>query len=104
MRPPPSSPHQSEDTANLVEVLDQGHSVIVVRTESQQVAAAATSVLDKAVPATPSAPARKLGMSTRDREGIAIIDVVGRVTVGEGNTMLREIVTTLIAQGTIASS
>jgi len=43
-------------------------------------------------------------MSTRDREGIAIIDVVGRVTVGEGNTMLREIVTTLIAQGTIASS
>ena len=96
--PEPAS-HQSEDAATLVEVLKQGHSVIVVRTESQQVAGAATSVLDSAAPAAPSTPARKLRMTTRDVDGIAIIDVVGRVTLGEGNTMLREVVTTLVDKG-----
>ena len=29
-------------------------------------------------------------MTTREIDGIAIIDVVGRVTFGEGNTMLRQ--------------
>jgi anti-sigma B factor antagonist len=96
--PEPAS-HQSEDAATLVEVLKQGHSVIVVRTESQQVAGAATSVLDSAAPAAPSTPARKLRMTTRDADGIAIIDVVGRVTLGEGNTMLRKVVTTLVDKG-----
>ena len=38
-------------------------------------------------------------MTTRDVDGIAIIDVVGRVTLGEGNTMLREVVTTLVDKG-----
>jgi anti-sigma B factor antagonist len=97
--PEPTAPYQSEDAATLVEVLKQGRSVIVVRTESQQVAAAATSVLDSSAPAAPSAPARKLRMNTRDIEGIAIIDVIGRVTLGEGNTMLRQVVTTLVDQG-----
>lgn len=97
--PEPTAPHQSEDAATLVEVLKQGRSVIVVRTESPQVAAAATSVLDSGAPAAPSAPARKLRMTTRDIEGIAIIDVIGRVTLGEGNTMLRQVVTTLVDQG-----
>lgn len=97
--PEPTAPHQSEDAASLVEVLKQGRSVIVVRTESPQVAAAATSVLDSGAPAAPSAPARKLRMTTRDIEGIAIIDVIGRVTLGEGNTMLRQVVTTLVDQG-----
>jgi anti-sigma B factor antagonist len=97
--PEPTAAHQSEDAATLVEVLKQGHSVIVVRTESQQVATAATSVLDSATPAAPSTPPRKLRMTTREVQGIAIIDVVGRVTLGEGNTMLREVVTTLVDKG-----
>ena len=54
---PQAASHQSEDATTLVEVLKQGRSVIVVRTESQQVAAAATSVLDSAAPAAaPSEP------------------------------------------------
>ena len=97
--PEPTAQHQSEDAATLVEVLKQGRSVIVVRTESQQVAAAATSVLDSAAPAAPSTPTRKLRMTTRDADGIKIIDVVGRVTLGEGNTMLRQCVTTLVDSG-----
>ena len=96
---PQAASHQSEDAATLVEVLNQGRSVIVVRTESQQVAAAATSVLDSAAPAAPSEPAKKLRMTTREIEGVAIIDVVGRVTLGEGNTMLRQVVTTLVDKG-----
>jgi anti-anti-sigma factor len=97
--PEPTAQHQSEDAATLVEVLKQGRSVIVVRTESQQVAAAATSVLDSAAPAAPSTPTRKLRMTTRDADGIKIIDVVGRVTLGEGNMMLRQCVTTLVDSG-----
>jgi anti-sigma B factor antagonist len=38
-------------------------------------------------------------MTTRDADGIKIIDVVGRVTLGEGNTMLRQCVTTLVDSG-----
>ena len=38
-------------------------------------------------------------MTTREVEGIAIIDVVGRITLGEGNAMLREVVTTLVDKG-----
>ena len=99
--PMPAAAHQSEEAAVLVEVLKQGRSVIVVRTESQQVAAAATSILDAAAPAgaAPTTAPRKLRMTTRDAGGIAIIDVVGRVTLGEGNTMLRQVVTTLIDKG-----
>ena len=97
--PEPTAAHKSEDAATLVEVLNQGRSVVVVRTESQQVAAAATSVLDSAAPSAPSAPARKLRITTRDLEGIAVIDVVGRVTLGEGNTMLRQTITTLVDKG-----
>ena len=97
---PHAASPQSDDAATLVEVLNQGRSVIVVRTESQQVATAATSVLDSATPAAaPTTQTRKLRMTTRDVEGIAIIDVVGRVTLGEGNTMLREVITTLIDKG-----
>jgi len=96
--PPPTPAHQSEDAATLVEVLNHGKSVIVVRSESRDAAAAATSVLDVAAPA-PAAPSRKLQMTTRDLGGVAVIDVVGRVTLGEGNTMLRQVVTTLIDNG-----
>ncbi|MGH9745167.1 MAG: STAS domain-containing protein [Candidatus Acidiferrales bacterium] len=97
--PEPTAAHRSEDAATLVEVLKQGHSVIVVRTESPQVATAATAVLDSAAAAAPSTPSKKLRMSTREIDGIAIIDVVGRITIGEGNIMLRQVVTTLMDKG-----
>jgi hypothetical protein len=81
--PTPSSAETSEDAATLIEVLKQGRSVVVVRTESQQVAAAACSVLDTSAPAAPGGAAKKLRMNTREVDGITIIDVVGRVTLGE---------------------
>lgn len=97
--PEPTAAEKSEDAAVLIEVLKQGRSVIVVRTESQEVAAAACSVLDSAAPAVPSGLSRKLRMTPRQVDEITVIDVVGRVTLGEGNVMLREIVTTLVTQG-----
>ncbi|MGA9145464.1 MAG: STAS domain-containing protein, partial [Candidatus Acidiferrales bacterium] len=97
--PDPAASEKSEDAATLIEVLKQGRSVIVVRTESQQVAAAACSVLDSSAPTAPGIPAKKLRMTTREIDGVTIIDVVGRVTLGEGNVMLREIITTLVTQG-----
>jgi anti-sigma B factor antagonist len=89
----------SEDVAILVDILKQGRSVIVVRTESQQVAAAACSVLDHVGPAAQASTSKKLRIKTRQVERIAVIDVSGRVTLGEGNVLLRETVATLLSKG-----
>jgi anti-sigma B factor antagonist len=88
-----------EDAANLVEVLKQGRSVIVVRTDSQQVAAAACSVLDRVGLTVQPSTSKKLRITTRQVERISVIDVSGRVTVGEGNVLLRETVATLLDKG-----
>ena len=37
--------------------------------------------------------------STRSAEGVTIVDVSGRITVGEGNVMLRDVIRGLIEQG-----
>ena len=89
----------SEDAAVLVGVLKQGRSVIVVRTESHQIAAAACSVLDRVGPAAQASASKKIRITTRQVEGIAVIDVSGRIVLGEGNVALREAVTALLSEG-----
>jgi len=37
--------------------------------------------------------------STRQVDGVAIVDLSGRITLGEGSTMLRDIVRDMIAKG-----
>jgi len=89
----------SEDVATLLEVLKRGHSVIVVRTESPKVAAAACSVLDREGPVAQATAPKKLRITTRQVEGISVIDISGRVVLGEGNVLLRETVTELVNKG-----
>lgn len=96
---PTAGEKSSEDAAILVNVLKQGRSVIVVRTESQQVAAAACSVLDLVGPAAQAPTSKKLRITTRQVEGISVIDVSGRIVLGEGNVALRETVTDLLSKG-----
>ncbi len=89
----------SEDAAFFREVLKEGRSLVVVRTESQDIATTACSVLDRlALGMQGSAPV-KMKTVTRQVEQVVVVEVSGRITLGEGNVMLREIVGDLAAKG-----
>jgi anti-sigma B factor antagonist len=44
-------------------------------------------------------PARRMQAATRELGEITIVDIKGRITIGEGNVMLREIVVGLLEKG-----
>jgi anti-sigma B factor antagonist len=93
--------HVPEDAALFIEVLKQGRSLIVVRTEFHDVARAACDVLDRLSLAMPGAPstAQKMQAGVRRTEGVSIVDLAGRITFGEGTQKLRETVKGLLDEG-----
>lgn len=96
---PSTDPKSAEDAAFFREVLKEGRSLVVVRTESQEVATTACAILDRlALGMQGSAPV-KMKTVTRQVGRVMILDVSGRITLGEGNVMLREIVNDLAAKG-----
>ncbi|MGB7726882.1 MAG: STAS domain-containing protein [Candidatus Acidiferrum sp.] len=90
---------QSEDAEFFRGALKEGRSLIVVRTESKDVATAASRVLDSL--AIGKQPATKSGSEIVIRENgeISIIDARGRIAFGEGVTKLREAAANLSASG-----
>ncbi len=98
--PKPTTPEKcSEDVAFFREVLKEGRSLIVVRTESQDLATAACGVLDRMGLCMQNQPPVKMHSTTRHIGDIAVLDISGRITLGEGNVMLREIVRELADKG-----
>src|SRR5208283_3947596 len=97
---PASSEKSGEEGAHLLEVLKQGRSVIVIRTEFREVAAAAGGVLDRMGLGMQAPTMTKSQTSTRQDGDVAIIDAKGRIAFGEGTTKLRETITGLVASGT----
>lgn len=89
----------SEDVAFFREVLKAGRSLIVVRTDSRETANIACGILDRLGLGIQGHTPTKMQTSTRQVEDITIIDVSGRITVGEGNVMLRETVLGLLDKG-----
>jgi len=89
----------SEDVAFFREVLKEGRSLIVVRTESQQLATSACEVLDRLGMGMQNRTPDKMQTSTRHIGDVAVLDISGRITLGEGNVMLREIVRELADKG-----
>jgi len=96
---PTAEAHAAEDTEFFREVLKQGHSLIVVRTESHETAQAACDVLDRLGPAKPAGGLGKCLLTSREAGGVTILDVEGRITLGEGNIKLREAIGSLQAKG-----
>jgi anti-sigma B factor antagonist len=90
----------SEEAAFFREVLKEGRSLIVVRTESQADAAAACAILDQLGLSMEGrrTPAR-MQTSSRQVGDTLVLTVSGRITLGEGNVMLREIVGELADKG-----
>jgi anti-sigma B factor antagonist len=96
---PATGEKSSEQVAFFREVLKEGRSLIVVETESKEIASTAVAILDRlGIGMTGSTPA-KMQIATRQVDGVTVIDVSGRITVGEGNVVLREIVRDLAEKG-----
>jgi len=89
----------SEDAAFFREVLKEGRSLIVVRTESQEIATSACAILDRLGLGMQGKTPVKMQTGTRQIGDVIVLDISGRITLGEGNVMLREIVRDLADQG-----
>jgi anti-sigma B factor antagonist len=89
----------SEDASFFRDVLKEGRSLIIVRTESQEVMRVACGILDRLGIGITGDSVVKAQTSTRNVEGNAVVDVVGRITMGEGNVMLREVVREMLDSG-----
>jgi anti-sigma B factor antagonist len=89
----------SEDAVFFREVLKEGRSLIVVRTESQETVKAACGILDQLGLGIQGRSPAKMQTATRQVADITIVDVVGRITLGEGNVMLREMVREMLEKG-----
>jgi anti-sigma B factor antagonist len=89
----------SEDVSFFRDVLSQRRSLVVVRTESTDQAASVCAILDRLGLGIHGKTPVRMETETRHVEDVAILDVRGRITVGEGNLMLREVVRQLVDTG-----
>ena len=96
---PTTAEKSSEDVAFFREVLKEGRSLIVVRTESQELATSACAVLDRLGLGMRGKTPVKMQTATRQVGEVTVLDISGRITLGEGNVILREIVRDLADKG-----
>ena len=97
--PKPATEKSSEDVAFFREVLKEGRSLIVVRTESQELATSACAILDRLGLGMQGSTPVKMRTTVRPVGAVTVVDISGRITLGEGNVMLREIVKDLADKG-----
>jgi anti-sigma B factor antagonist len=97
---PTSENKCAEDVGFFREVLKEGRSLIVVRTESPETATSACAILDRMGIGMPGKTPLKMQATSRQVGDATVIDISGRITVGEGNITLREIVRDLTDKGT----
>jgi anti-sigma B factor antagonist len=89
----------ADDAAFFRDVLSGGRSLVVVRTENQETARTASEVLDHLGIAIKGPTPVPMQTSTRHVSGIGIVNVGGRITVGEGAMLLRTAVRDLLDTG-----
>ena len=96
---PATDEKSSEDVVFFREVLKEGRSLIVVRTESQELAKSACEVLDRLGLGMQNRTPVRMQIATRQLGDVAVLDISGRITLGEGNVMLRDVVRELADKG-----
>ena len=96
---PATAETRSEDVAFFKEVLKEGRSLIVVRTESQELAATACTILDRLGFGMEKQTPQKMQTNTRQIGDVVVVDISGRITLGEGNVILRDLVRELADKG-----
>jgi anti-sigma B factor antagonist len=96
---PASDAENPEDLAFFRDVLNSGRSLIVVRTESKDLAKTACGILDQSGLAIPGHAPVRMQTTSRHMGDIVIVDVSGRITLGEGNVILRDVIRELLQAG-----
>jgi anti-sigma B factor antagonist len=89
----------SEEAAFFREVLKEGRSLIVVQTDSSDLATAACSILDQLGMGMRGTTPVKMQVAMREVGIATVLDISGRITLGEGNVALRELVRDLAEKG-----
>jgi anti-sigma B factor antagonist len=98
--PTPSTESGSpEDSAYFSQILNEGHSLIVVRTESPQVAARACQVLDELGMSMKKGATQKNKVAMRQLGDATVLDIVGRIALMDGSAQLRDAIGMLMDQG-----
>jgi anti-sigma B factor antagonist len=90
---------ESEDASFFREVLKAGRSLIVVRTDSRPVAKTAGTLLDRLGMGMQGKTPVPTQISTRQIADVGVVEMSGRITLGEGNVMLREAILELTRKG-----
>ena len=88
-----------EDVAFFRGVLKEGRSLIVVRAESTATATVACNILDRTGLGMRGHTPVQTRIFTRSVADVSIVDLSGRVTIGEGSVLLRDKVHELLNQG-----
>ncbi|HKN76695.1 MAG TPA: STAS domain-containing protein [Candidatus Acidoferrum sp.] len=96
---PTSGTGSEEDVAFFDKVLNEGHSLIVVRTDSPQVAASACAILDSLAISMRKDSGKKSSVSARVLDHAVALDFSGKITLNEGTYQLREAVQNLLQEG-----
>jgi anti-sigma B factor antagonist len=96
---PTTGEASAEDSAYFREVLNEGHSLIVVRTESPQVAAAACKVLDEFGMSMKKGATQKSKVTARELGDAVVVDIVGRLALADGTAAVRDVIQSLAEQG-----
>jgi anti-sigma B factor antagonist len=94
-----TGPAASEDTAFFQKVLGEGHSLIVVRTESPTTAATACQILTELGMSMKKGATQKSSVTTRELGEVAVVDVVGRIALANGTALVRDAVRSLLEEG-----
>jgi anti-sigma B factor antagonist len=97
---PTTGEASAEDSAYFREVLNDGHSLIVVRTESPQMAATACQVLDEFGMSMKKGATQKSKVTTRELGDAIVVDIVGRLALADGTAAVRDVMRSLADQGT----
>lgn len=96
---PPADEESLNDAAFFRQVLQQNRSLVIVRTDSQEIAKTASGVLDRLGIGMEGLASTRMRTAIREIGEITGVDIRGRITLGEGNVMLREIVRDLLTKG-----
>lgn len=94
-----TSEEKSKYAAFFREVLKEGRSLVVVRTESRELVASACVILDRLSLGLEERTSSELRITSRQVGEAVVIEMSGRIKVGEGNLLLREMVGNLAESG-----
>jgi anti-sigma B factor antagonist len=88
-----------EDLALFRRVLNEGYSIVIVRTEFPEIATIGCEILDRLGLKTKKGSTSRSMVTTREVNGPMIAYVVGRIALGDGALLLRDTVQDFLRRG-----